>query len=69
MIKRFIGIAVVSSLLLGACKNDSPKKSQKSPVIETIDGVEVTTEEFDYVYKKNNSKNKDAYSDTSIKEY
>ena len=40
MFKKGVLIAVGSLFLLGACKTDSPKKSKKSPIIETIDGVE-----------------------------
>lgn len=62
-------ITLGAALLLGSCKTDSPKKSKKSPIIETIDGVQVTTDEFEYVYRKNNSRSEDAYSKASIDEY
>ena len=64
-----LGLIILSSLLIVGCKNNSPKKSSKAPVIQTIDGVEITSEEFNYVYKKNNARNDNAYAEESIREY
>lgn len=69
MIRKAVLLIVISSVFLGGCKTNTPKKAAKTPVLETIDGVEVTSDEFEYVYKKNNSKNENAYSDASIREY
>lgn len=56
-----------SLLLLGmwACK--STKTSQ--PVLGKIGGDPIYSNEFTYVYNKNNSNSKDAYSKESIEEY
>ena len=69
MVKRLLLITAATTLFLAGCKNNGAKKSEKKPVLGTIDGEKITTEEFDYVYKKNNSKNQDAYSKASIDEY
>ena len=69
MTKNIVLLSSIVGLILAGCGDKTPTKSETAPIIASIDGQEVTTEEFDYVYKKNNSKNNDAYSKASIDEY
>lgn len=62
----FLGLMVLASL--SSCKKNETSSSKK-PVILTIDGVEVPTADFEYVYNKNNANSENAYSKQSLEEY
>lgn len=59
---------MASVVAMAACtgsKNNTPSE----PVIETLGNNPVTTSQFEYVYKKNNANDADAYTEKSLKDY
>ncbi|TAH24713.1 MAG: peptidylprolyl isomerase [Cytophagales bacterium] len=70
-LRSSIAISLMLSVAL-ACKTTQKQPTSQSSatsVIETIAGKPVTVNEFKYVYNKNNSSAKDAYTKESINEY
>src|SRR6478609_9414853 len=69
--KRIAFVFLATLLTFQACKQTKTSQSTevKEPVIATIGTQPIYTSEFNYVYNKNNSSAKDAYSEESVKEY
>ena len=75
MRKIWILAFVATSAMFHACKVSNTQSNSKvaitepAAVIETIGSQSVTTEDFKYVYKKNNANASDAYTDKSVRDY
>ncbi|QCR23387.1 peptidylprolyl isomerase [Pontibacter sp. SGAir0037] len=61
-------LVAVTALALAGC-TASKKSDNKEPVIATLGSQTISASEFQYVYKKNNEGNEDAYSRQSVTDY
>lgn len=60
--------SIIALSLLFGCKS-AEQKARKNQTLITIDGTTVPTDEFLYVYSKNNFNSDTAYSEEDVKEY
>lgn len=65
---RKVSLFIVLCSFITACSTNK-QSSSKAPVILTIGEHKVPTEEFRYIYSKNNSKSKEAFTEKSLNEY
>lgn len=68
--KRLILYSLVGLTFFNSCKSSSTNKEDSSDnIILRVGDNAVTTNEFSYIYKKNNQKSENAFSEESINNY
>lgn len=68
--KRLILYSLVGLTFFNSCKSSSTSKEESSDnIILRVGDNAVTTNEFSYIYKKNNQKSENAFSEESINNY
>ncbi len=66
--KKTLALLASATLIFG-CRSSQETKTSKDPIILTVGEDQTSTLEFDHIYKKNNSRDTNAYSQQSLEQY